>query len=42
MLKIRRPRDRLILNKRIPIPGKDRRYIETGLPSLLFPDLTAS
>ena len=30
MLKISRYRDRLIFNMRIPIPGKDGLYIETG------------
>ena len=30
MLKIRRSRDRLVLNMEIPIPGKDGLYIETG------------
>ena len=30
MLKMRRSRDRLIFNMGIPIPGKDRLYIETG------------
>ena len=30
MLKIRRSHDRLIFNMRIPIPGKDSLYIETG------------
>ena len=30
MLKIRRPNGRLIFNMRIPIPGKDGLYIETG------------
>ena len=30
MLKIRRSRDRLIFNMRIPIPGKDGLYIERG------------
>ena len=30
MLKIRRSRDRLIFNMRIPIPGKDGLYIEMG------------
>ena len=30
MLKIRRPRDRLIINMGIPISGKDDLYIETG------------
>ena len=29
MLKIRRSRDRLIFNMRIPTPGKDGLYIET-------------
>ena len=28
MFKIRRSRDRLIFNMEIPMPGKDRRYIE--------------
>ena len=36
MLKIRRSRDCLIFNMRIPIPGKDGLYIETGP---LFPSL---
>ena len=30
-VKIKRLRDRLILNMGIPIPGKDGLYIETGL-----------
>ena len=30
MLEVRRSHDRLILNSRIPIPGKDGLYIETG------------
>ena len=34
MLKIRRSRDRLILDMGIPIPGKDGLYIETGPDSL--------
>ena len=35
MLKIRRSRDRLIFNMRIPIPGKDHLFIEIG-PRLAY------
>ena len=41
MLKIRRSHDRLIFNMRIPIPGKDDLYIETG-PSTLALELLQS
>ena len=41
MLKIRRTRDRLIFKMELPIPGKDRFYIERG-PSTLTIDVEHS